>query len=681
MRHPLHTVLLYHMLGTVGCLSEKASTSDSLADSGMAAVDGDGDGHAESVDCDDGDADVFPGAPERCNGLDDDCDGTVDEEPVDSPTWYVDGDGDGYGTTDTELTSCERPGTAASVPGDCDDGDATVYPGAEEVCDGSDEDCDGQADEDAIDAVECVPDEDRDGHGQDVAAQRCCALGDGWVAPGEADCDDADRAVSPSGLEACNLRDDDCDDEVDEDEDGDDTVDTLCDLFTAHVLSDAPVRIVGDADTGWRSSFLLMDANADGYVDLWLGAESASVDGVNGAGLAYLLPGPLVESGLAADLATAKITGAGARYHAGHRLDNAGDLDGDGYPELWIAQSTDQSTEGIGSVQMVMGPVAGELSLTDSDLSWIPDVDGWSLYYTDLGVGDYDGDDVSDLIIGASVATGSAGGTAGMVWVVRNDGTLGPHNLSDAPITLEAQQAQERVGYMSAIVGSTTGDGVDDLLISGVGTLTVDSAGLNWIVEEPPGDGTYIINDIADATLVGEHPMNTSCAEVVDLGDMNGDGYGDYAIGAPMISAEDVAATGGIYLIYGPTGSRTSLAEADARLLGIDEMSQVQYIAGDADVDADGHPDLVAGAFDNGWGTLPGTAFLVRGPIESGSWSLADADAQFDGEAEDHMAGSGLSIAGDTNGDGYPDVAIGAAGYEDGTYDAGAIYLYFGQPF
>lgn len=680
MRRRVHSAQLGLLLPLWSCVVEKADighSADSANDS--SPMDADNDGHSFGEDCDDGDDGVYPGAVETCDGVDEDCDGTVDDDPVDGPTWYVDGDGDGFGTVDAEIVSCDRPGAATDTPGDCDDDDGSVYPGAVETCDGVDEDCDHQTDEDATDSVECVPDEDGDGYGLDIPVQLCCTLGDGWAAPGEPDCDDENRAVSPMGLEACNLRDDDCDGQTDEG--GDDSVDSLCDLFGPHIVSDAEVKIIGVSDTGERSSFLLTDANADGYDDLWMGAESAQVDGVNGAGLAYLLPGPLTESGLAADLATAMVYGAGARYHAGQRLDDAGDLDGDGYPELWIAQATDQSTAGIGSVHMVMGPVSGDRSLTDSDLSWIPDVDGWSLYYTDLGVGDYDGDEVSDLIIGASVATGTAGSLAGMAWVVRYDGTMGEHDLSDAQLVLEAEEAQDRVGFMSAIIGSTTGDGIDDLLVSGLGTLSTDEAGMTWIVEDTPADGTYVMNDLADATLVGENPKDCSGSEVVDLGDMNLDGYSDYAVGAQMMGTGGVYASGGVYVVYGPTGARSSLAEADVKLAGVDEMSQVRLAAGNADIDMDGYPDLLAGGYENGYGDLPGTAFLARGPLESGTWALADADAIFYGEAEDHEAGSGLFMGGDTNADGYPEIVIGARGYEDETYDAGAIYLYFGQPY
>jgi hypothetical protein len=74
-------------------------------------------------DCDDALAAVFPGADERCNGLDDDCDVVIDEDPVDAPTWYYDGDGDGWGVPNPSRQECSRPAGAASNPDDCDDAD------------------------------------------------------------------------------------------------------------------------------------------------------------------------------------------------------------------------------------------------------------------------------------------------------------------------------------------------------------------------------------------------------------------------------------------------------------------------------------------------------------------------------------------------------------------------------
>lgn len=85
---------------------------------------------------------------EVCNGLDDDCDGMVDEKAVDATSWYRDNDGDGYGDVGQSLTACTQPAGYEPLFGDCDDQDAKIAPGARELCDGRDNDCDGTVDED-----------------------------------------------------------------------------------------------------------------------------------------------------------------------------------------------------------------------------------------------------------------------------------------------------------------------------------------------------------------------------------------------------------------------------------------------------------------------------------------------------------------------------------------------------
>ncbi len=142
-------------------------------------ADEDGDGVSVLEDCNDRDPGVHPGAPDGCDGKDNDCDGATDED--------LDGDGDGVPGPD-----CPLPGR----PVDCDDTRADVHPGAEDVCDGTDNDCDGETDEDL--------DEDGDG----VSA---CETVDGVP-----DCRDDDPHVHPGATEVCDLEDNDCDGETDE---------------------------------------------------------------------------------------------------------------------------------------------------------------------------------------------------------------------------------------------------------------------------------------------------------------------------------------------------------------------------------------------------------------------------------------------------------------------------------
>jgi hypothetical protein len=134
--------------------------------------DDDGDGFAASVDCNDADAGVYPGASEFCNEIDDDCDGSVDEDDaVDVSEWFPDADGDGYPGADGSYLACSAP-TGYLAPGatwDCDDARDDTYPGATEVAgDGIDQDCDGEDlplggdDDDTADGDDDVASDDDD---------------------------------------------------------------------------------------------------------------------------------------------------------------------------------------------------------------------------------------------------------------------------------------------------------------------------------------------------------------------------------------------------------------------------------------------------------------------------------------------------------------------------------------
>jgi uncharacterized protein (TIGR03382 family) len=160
-----------------------------------------------ATDCDDTDASVYAGAPEVVgDGIDQDCDGT--------DVCYADADLDGYGSTTLVSTSdadCSDAGEALTAT-DCDDADATVNPGASEVCDalGADEDCDGVAnDATAADAATWYADLDGDGYGDPSTSTTACDAPAGFVADAN-DCDDTDAEVNPGATETCTSGDRNC---------------------------------------------------------------------------------------------------------------------------------------------------------------------------------------------------------------------------------------------------------------------------------------------------------------------------------------------------------------------------------------------------------------------------------------------------------------------------------------
>ncbi len=179
--------------------------------------DQDGDGTGVERDCDDADPAAFPRAPELCDGIDNDCDGDVDDNPEAGVERYPDTDGDGYASDSaTARVVCEETAGYADVLGDCNDRDESVAPDAHEYCNGDDDDCDGEIDEEAVDTVALYADTDGDGHGDAAAWLRACESPEGYVEEGD-DCDDTRADVNPSFAERCDLVDNDCNGVVDDD--------------------------------------------------------------------------------------------------------------------------------------------------------------------------------------------------------------------------------------------------------------------------------------------------------------------------------------------------------------------------------------------------------------------------------------------------------------------------------
>ena len=175
---------------------------------------------ADSSDCNDLDPAVNTSATEVCDGVDNNCDSQVDDGTAAPTTWYADLDGDSFGNASMSTLACDPPLGYITDSSDCDDLDATSYPGGTEVCDGTDNNCAGGIDEGVGSTF--YADADADNYGDPGTPLLACSLPIG-ASSNNLDCNDALPFVHPAAAEACDGIDNNCAGGIDEgfDSDGD----------------------------------------------------------------------------------------------------------------------------------------------------------------------------------------------------------------------------------------------------------------------------------------------------------------------------------------------------------------------------------------------------------------------------------------------------------------------------
>jgi len=165
-------------------------------------------GVTQGGDCNDNNPSVRPGLAEICNGVDDNCNGQIDEGL--QITYYADNDGDGFGNPNISTTTCSNPPNGyVTNNSDCNDNNSQINPGQSEVCNNIDDDCNGVVDN-GLTFTTFYADVDGDGYGNPNNFITTCSNPSAGFVTNNLDCDDNNDQVNPNQGELCNGIDDNC---------------------------------------------------------------------------------------------------------------------------------------------------------------------------------------------------------------------------------------------------------------------------------------------------------------------------------------------------------------------------------------------------------------------------------------------------------------------------------------
>ncbi|NNG03874.1 MAG: tandem-95 repeat protein, partial [Inquilinus sp.] len=463
------------------------------------------------------------------------------------------------------------------------------------------------------------------------------------------------------------------------------------------------------------------DINGDGYADMIVGAHLGDPAGAANAGEAYVIFGSGGGFGATVDVFNLNgsngftINGIATNDLAGISVSDVGDVNGDGIDDLIIgANNADPNgLSNAGQAYVVFGQTGGfgaslDLSSLDGTNGFVVDglAAGDLAGTTVSSAGDFNGDGIADLIVGANNADPNGVANAGQSYVVfGQSGGLGASvDLSTLDGTngfaISGNDTNDNAGRAVSSAGDVNNDGYDDLI---VGAFQGDPNG------QPNAGEAYLVYGGADAMpagldpstldgtngtlLTGFAPGSQAGRAVSGAGDINGDGIADIVIGAPKANFD----RGEAYVVFGQTGGLG--AEFDLSTLdGTNGFTVVGAqgetgltVASAGDVNGDGFDDLIIGApYAESNGLMnAGEAYVIFG--QAGGFGPTIDVSQIDGsngfvidgaQLDFDRLGGSVSGAGDINGDGFDDIMVGSDLADPNSLaDGGQTIVIYGRDF
>jgi len=405
------------------------------------------------------------------------------------------------------------------------------------------------------------------------------------------------------------------------------------------------------------------DVNGDGFADVIVGANDYD-NGRTDEGAAFIYLGGAGAFNTTAD-ALLEANQANARL--GISVAGADDVNGDGFADVIVgALFYDNGQIDEGAAFVYLGG-AGAFNTT-ADALFESNQAGAYLGRSVAGAGDVNGDGFADVIVGASLYdNGQTDEGATFVYF----GGAGAFKTTPAAL-LEPNQASAFLGFSVAGAGDVNGDGFADVL---VGAYGYDNGQINEGAAFVYFGGAGAFNTAVDAVLESNQAGALMGISVASAGDVNGDGFADVVVGAGNYDNSQVD-EGAALVYFGGAGAFNTTV--DALLLSNQAGAQLgTSVASAGDVNGDGFTDLIVGAYLYNDGQADeGAAFLYFGG--AGPFNTA-ADAVLESDQTNAYLGGSVAGAGDINGDGFADVIVGAAAYDNGQLNEGAAFVYFGS--